>query len=102
MHTHGNYHGGRLQTGKTGWISIHTSDSEREFGQASDPVASSWGDAQTIPPALIHLFEHSEKIPVTLSERYPRLTFLAIAIALLVTALTAEFDYLRGAGYFWP
>ena len=102
MHTPGNYHDGRLQTGKTGWISIHTSDSARESGQASDPGDSSWDDAQTIPPALIHLFEHSKNVPVTLSERYPRLTFLAIAIALLVTALTAEFDYLRGAGYFWP
>jgi hypothetical protein len=102
MHTSSSHHGGRIQTGKTGWISIHTSDSGREFGQPSASGDKSWGDGQTIPPALIHLFEHAERLPVTLPERFPRLTFLGIAIALLVTALTAEFDYLRGAGYLWP
>jgi hypothetical protein len=102
MHTLGNHHGGRLQTGKTGCISIHTSDPERPLDQPSAPVDSLRGGAQTIPPALFHLFEHSERLPATLPERFPRLTFMAIAIALLVTALTAEFDYLRGAGYFWP
>ena len=55
-----------------------------------------------IPPALIHLFEHVERTHAPLPERFPRLAFLAVALALLVTALTAEFDYLRGAGYFWP
>ena len=102
MHTPGNRRGGRMLTGKTVWISIHTSNSGRESGDPSYLGDSSGDDEQTIPPALIHLFEHSQRVPATLSERFPRLTFLAVAIALLVTAITAEFDYLRGAGYFWP
>jgi len=101
MHTPGN-RDRRVQIGKTGWISIHTSDCVREPGQTSDRGDSLRVGEQTIPPALIHLFEHSQSVPTTLPERFPRLTFLAVAIALLVTAITAEFDYLRGAGYFWP
>ena len=46
------------------------------------------------------LFEQAERMHETLHERFPRLTFLTVAIALLVTALTAEFDSLRGAGFF--
>lgn len=102
MHTPKSHRGARIQTGKTGWISIDTSTPGREIGDPSDLGDSFRGDAEKIPPALIHLFEHSQSVPATLSERFPRLTFLAVAIALLVTAITAEFDYLRGAGYFWP
>ncbi|MGA8086488.1 MAG: hypothetical protein WCA10_04225 [Terracidiphilus sp.] len=98
MHTPGN-RDGRVQTGRTGWISIHVNDSD---GLPSPPGGSAEAEAKTIPPGLIHLFEHAETAPLSLPERFPRLTFVAIAIALLVTALTAEFDYLRGAGYFWP
>ena len=98
MHTPGN-RDGRVQTGKTGWISIHINDSEHLPPNSGDGPR---GETMTIPPALIHLFEHAERAPLPLPERFPRLTFLAIAIALLITALTAEFDYLRGAGYSWP
>ena len=86
---------GRVQTGTTGWISIQINNSGELPIHAQDQVKS-------IPPDLIHLFEHSASAPISVSERFPRLTFMAIAIALLVTAVTAEFDYLRGAGYFWP
>ncbi len=96
MHTLGNQDG-CVQTGKTGWISIHINDSERVSRSGDGPQ----GETMTIPPHLIHLFEHAETVPVPLPERFPRITFLAIAIALLLTALTAEFDYLRGAGYSW-
>ena len=91
----------RVRTGKTGWISIHINDPERALDPPSDPGKTQM-EQTTFPPALIHLFEHVERTPAPLPERFPRLTFLAIALALLVTALTAEFEYLRGAGYFWP
>jgi hypothetical protein len=90
---------GRIQTGKTGWISIQINACERPPLRPGDCLQ---GETKTIPPALIHLFEHADGAPLPLPERFPRLTFLAVAIALLLTALTAEFDYLRGAGYFWP
>ena len=99
MHTPGNQDG-RVQTGITGWISIHVNDSERAFDLPSNPSDRPLGEP--ITPAPIHLFEHAESTPPPLPELFPRLTFLAIAIVLLVTAVTAEFEYLRGAGYFWP
>lgn len=94
-----NHRNGCVQTGTTGWISIRINEPD---GLPSHPGSGAQEEAKTIPPALIHLFEHAENVPLPLPERFPRLTFLALAIALLVTALTAEFDYLRGAGYFWP
>jgi len=82
--------------GDTGWISLRIgcgesvanpdgleSDRERDAGQ------------EEIAP----LFALAE---APLPERYPRLTFLAISLVLLISALTAEFEYLRGAGYYWP
>lgn len=48
------------------------------------------------------LFALAESSRAPLPERFPRLTFLAIALVLLISALTAEFEYLRVAGYSWP
>jgi hypothetical protein len=101
MHTSGNQDG-RVHSGITGWISVHVHDSERTFDLPSTPSDSPLSEPIAIQPALIHLFEHAESTPPPLPELFPRLTFLAIAVVLLVTAVTAEFEYLRGAGYFWP
>ena len=95
MHRSGNQDG-RVQIGATGWISIHIND---PAGSPAHPGRAQ-GEAKS-PPIPFHLFEYAEQAPAPVPERFPRLTFLTIAIALLVTALTAEFDYLRGAGYFW-
>jgi hypothetical protein len=48
------------------------------------------------------LFEFVANSPVTFAERFPRLMFCAVALALLLTAITAEIDCLRAAGYYWP
>ena len=48
------------------------------------------------------LFALSASSTAPFPERFPRLTFLVIALLLLVSALTAEFEYLRCAGYYWP
>lgn len=48
------------------------------------------------------LFALAQQTAAPLPERFPRLTFLAIALVLLISALTAEFEYLRCAGYSWP
>lgn len=48
------------------------------------------------------LFALAQQATAPLPERFPRLTFLAIALLLLISALTAEFEYLRCAGYSWP
>ena len=90
-----------ISTGNTGWISIHINDP-----QSPIDLPSGFGEHTRLEipssPVLCRLFEHAEDAHIPLPERFPRLTFLAIAIALLASALTAEFDYLRGAGYFWP
>ncbi len=91
----------RVKTGVTGWISILINEQEGAFDLPCDSGKGSMEQTKTNPPASIHLFEHVERTPVPLPERFPRLTLLTIALALLITALTAEFDYLRAAGYFW-
>ena len=49
-----------------------------------------------------HLFEFVENAPATFAERFPRLTFCAVAVALLLAAISTEIEYLRGSGYYWP
>jgi len=93
MHAPGN-RDSSIRTGRSGWISIHINDAERGLDLPGEQ------DTKAVRGNPIHLFENAQR--ASLPERYPRLAFLAIAIALLVTALAAEFDYLKGAGYFWP
>jgi hypothetical protein len=47
------------------------------------------------------LFEFAANAPVTLAERHPRLTVLAISAAFLSAAIAVEIEYLSGSGYFW-
>lgn len=45
------------------------------------------------------LFAHIA--PASFAERFPRLTFCAVATAILLATLTAEVECLRSSGYFW-
>ena len=54
------------------------------------------------PSDTAMLFTLAARSRAPLPELYPRLTFLAIAFVLLISALTAEVEYLRVAGYSWP
>ena len=47
------------------------------------------------------LFELVRNAPATFAERFPRLMVTAVAVAVLLAALTAEIDCLRGSGYYW-
>ena len=40
--------------------------------------------------------------PLSLAEQFPRLLIFAVAASILLAAITAEIDCLRGAGYYWP
>ena|ERR1700722_12402408 len=91
-----------IQTGNNGWISIHINDPEFSSTTRKSRDASPKVEDKAVLPAACHVFEHAQEMPTPLAERFPRLTFLAIALTLLASALTAEFDYLRGAGYYWP
>lgn len=88
-------------TDRTGWISLHTRtlnfpvDDERRTSEEDKQARS-----KHAPPAS-RLFEQTQQTPLLLPERFPRLTFFAIALAILLSALTTEIDYLRGAGYHW-
>ena len=88
-------------TGNTGWISIHIDDSAtaRNMPCSSADVLS---QSRSLDPAGCIAFGQLKQTRTPLPERFPRLTLFAIALALLVSALTAEFDYLRSAGYYWP
>jgi hypothetical protein len=86
-----------IRAGNTGWISIHINE-----GDDLRPESPVLVDLKTECEELPELFVRSQEVRPPLPERFPRLTFLAIAVALLISALTAEFDYLRGAGYYWP
>ncbi|MGC1422523.1 MAG: hypothetical protein WA354_08410 [Terracidiphilus sp.] len=89
----------RIDTGETGWISIHINDSESPVsGYGESPQMN----APLPEPAARHLFEYARQARVSFPERFPRLTLFAIAVVLLASALAAEFDYLHGAGYYWP
>jgi hypothetical protein len=93
----------RIETGKTGWISIKINDCQTPTKRASNCDESRQLETPVLaPPMMMRLFEHAQKAPAPFPERFPRLTFLATAIALLVSALAVELDYLRGAGYYWP
>jgi hypothetical protein len=94
--------GSSIQTGNNGWISIHINDPEFSPSTQKSYDGSPQAEKHAVLPAACHVFEHAQKMPTPLAERFPRLTFLAIALTLLASALTAEFDYLRGAGYYWP
>jgi hypothetical protein len=50
--------------------------------------------------ATRRLFE--QNLPVSLAEQFPRIVFGTIALSILLAAITAEIDCLRGAGYYWP
>lgn len=47
----------------------------------------------------IRLFEQSA--PLSFAEQFPHLLIFAVAASILLAAITAEIDCLRGAGYFW-
>jgi hypothetical protein len=95
-------HSNRIDTGTKEWMSIHIYDSQSEVDVPSASSGILQGQSQEMSKASCHLFERAHEMRIPLPERFPRLTFFAIAVALLVSALTAEFDYLHGAGYFWP
>jgi len=80
------------------WISILPEKAEAGHAFSDEAKCEETSEEREAPP----LFALAERYRGSLPERFPRLTFLAIAILLLISALTAELDYLRGAGYSWP
>ncbi|MGA9585028.1 MAG: hypothetical protein WBQ95_06845 [Terracidiphilus sp.] len=92
---------GSIKTHGRGSISIHISEGQSEAGSPAsfgEPLQREM--KSPLPPHV--LFVHAQETKVPLPERFPRLTFFAIAVALLASTLAAEFDYLHGAGYYWP
>ena len=93
---------GCILTGNADSISIHINAPEFSIDAQNGSGEGAQREQATVLPAVCHLFEHSQQMPTPLPERFPRLTFVAIALSLLAFALAAECDYLRGAGYYWP
>jgi hypothetical protein len=91
-----------IATFDTGRISIHINESQSPIDLPSSFGENPQGEKPLPVPVSRRLFEYAEDSYTPFPERFPRLTFLAIAVALLASTLTAEFECLRGAGYYWP
>jgi hypothetical protein len=91
-----------VEAGKAGSINIHVHDDEAysfENHLEAEPVQS---EPDPVQWDATRIFALAERSAVPFPERYPRLTLSAITLLLLLSSLTAEFEYLRGAGYSWP
>lgn len=90
-----------VQTGKSSWVAVHISNE----GPAVDCRTSSRESASTRlrkgAAGTDRLFAGAAAERITFSERFPRLMIAVIAITLFAATLTAEIDFLRGAGYYW-
>lgn len=67
---------------------------------AEDETSKPEAKREETPGVSNGLFERS--LPVSFAERFPRFVFCTVAFSILVAAITAEIDCLRGAGYYWP
>ncbi len=76
-----------VQTGKSSWIAVHV-----------DPAVKTADQTICAPKEL---FGHAATTPMTLAERFPRVTIAVVALALFAATLTMEVDLLRGAGFRW-
>jgi hypothetical protein len=85
------------QVAEPNWISIHVTHEGQDIPRKSDG-----GQPRVLRPRenASQLFEHAAARP-TLSERFPRLTVVAIAVALVAFTVATEIEYLRVAGYYW-
>jgi len=85
------------QVADKNWISVHVTHEGKVIPRKRDSgsmgVPKSTGNAG-------QLFEHAAARP-TLSERFPKLTVVAIAVAIVAFTVATEIEYLRVAGYHW-
>ena len=85
------------QVAEKNWISIHVTHEGKDI-----PRKREVGQPAVLRPRenASQLFEHAAARP-TLSERFPKLTVVAIAFALVAFTVATEIEYLRVAGYYW-
>jgi hypothetical protein len=89
-----------IKTGETGWISIHINETDDAVDHELINAVDSKQEFSATQTAC-HLFQYAVQGKLPLADRFPRLTLLAVALALLVSAVAVEIEYLRGAGYYW-
>ena len=87
-----------IDTGDVRWISIRNDVSDLMEVSRENPQQEDIEDPITRSESLFATF-HQDR--ATLAERFPRLMVCAVALSLLLLAVTAEVDCLRGSGYFW-
>jgi len=87
--------------GNAGWVAVRVNHPGTEVegrGYARETEAPTIRDHSTDYGVL---FSQTENTPTTFAEGFPRLTIALIAVALLAFTVTAEIEYLHGAGYSW-
>jgi len=85
------------QVAEKSWISVHVTHEGQPIPRKRDSSQPSFSGPRGNAGGL---FENAAARP-TLSERFPRLTFIAIAAALVAFTVATEIEYLRVAGYHW-
>lgn len=91
-----------VEAGKAGSINFHVHDDEGDLFEHHLESQPAQSKPDTVQWDATRIFALAERSAVPFPERYPRLTLSAITLLLLLSSLTAEFEYLRGAGYSWP
>jgi hypothetical protein len=89
------------QAADTNWISIHVTHEGQVIPRKQSSQQSGSPRLHEYAPAAGGLFQNAAEHPITFSERFPRLTVAAIAIALVAFTVVTEIEYLRVAGYYW-
>ena len=90
-----------IQTQEAGRVAVHV---EPAFRALDGRIQLSQPEPPTLParePTSCRLFERTAELGMALSERFPRMTFAAIAFPLLAFIVTAEIEYVRKAGFHW-
>jgi hypothetical protein len=85
----------------TSWISIHVTHEGQPIPRKPGSQQSGSPRLQEYASADGRLFRNAAEHPITFSERFPRLTVAAIAVALVAFTVVTEIEYLRVAGYDW-
>ena len=95
-------HRNLTHAGKAPWLTVNIHhvgqpiNEHRRYGNSLEtPRMSSFS------PVSCHLFEETANLGLTFPERFPRLMFAVIAVALFAFTAAAEYEYLRAAGYYW-
>jgi hypothetical protein len=90
-----------IQAGKNAWFGLHVSHSVPLLAVRGYVHEIQSPKMANFSPLSCRLFENAASPVLTLPERFPKLTFAMIAVALFAFTAAIEYEYLHSAGYYW-